>query len=273
MRKILIDADVLVYWCSFACQKMRYRYEGIEFEDHAKLREYLATKDLKPKEVEYEKYLDVLEEDIVDVVAQRAIDMIMDTCESDDLEFYLSGPTNFRTEIATLQPYKGNRNSEKPVHFEYAKHWFSTIATATSVDEEADDLLAQRQHELGYEGVIASIDKDLNMIPGRHFNWDKMLKYNVKPDDGDRWFWTQMLTGDKADNIPGINRCGPKTAEKILAECTGVDDRLEAVKRKYQKQYGDLWESAMNEVGQLLWMRRLPNQMWTIDNHKEVSGL
>lgn len=30
-------------------------------------------------------------------------------------------------------------------------------------------------------------------------------------------FWTQMLTGDTTDNIPGCKGIGPKKAEKILA--------------------------------------------------------
>lgn len=272
-RPVLVDADVLVYWCSFACQKYRYSYDGIEFDDYAKLRDHLKGIDLKPNEVDFEKILDVLDEEMVDVIAQKAITMIEDTCESDNLEFYLTGDTNFRTEIATLAPYKGNRKSDKPVHFEYARHYFKTIATAISEGEEADDLLSKRQHELKYQGIIATIDKDLNMIPGRHFDWNKMKKYVVQPDDGDRWFWTQLLTGDKADNIPGINRCGPVTADKILIDCKTTDERFEAVKKKYVKQYGDLWEEAMTEIGQLLWMRRRPDEMWTPATHKQLSDL
>lgn len=273
-RPVLVDADILIYYTAFASQKMRYFYEGVEYADHETLRAYLAKQDLKPKDVDYEKRLEVYEDDVFYIVAAKAEEMIAEMCGSNNLELYVSGPSedNFRNEVATIKKYKGNRTAPKPEKFELAREYYLSKATAVSAGEEADDLLAIRQAELNYEGIIASIDKDLNQIPGRHFNWDKEARYIVTPEDGDWFFWYQMLTGDRADNIPGIPRHGDKTAKKVL---DGLDknERVEAVIEKYKKTYGESWEDAMTEVGRLLWMRRQPEQMWTLERHKDYSEL
>lgn len=270
--RVLVDADVLVYWTAFAMQKMRYYYEGEMYPDYAALLEHLAAKGLKPNQVEYDKELEILPDDRFPLIASRAIEMIEKQTGSTNLEFYLSGDTNFRTEVATIKEYKGNRTADKPVKYEMAKDYFTSMAKSVSVNEEADDVIAIAQIDSGCKCIIATIDKDLNQIPGRHFDWGKELKYTVGQDDGDRYFWTQMLTGDRADNIPGIPRVGDKTAAKLL---DGMDasQRIDLVTSKYRETYGTGWEDALTEVGQLLWMRRAPGQMWTLDKHEEYSKL
>jgi len=275
-RPILVDADVLVYWTSFACQKTRYIYNDHHFEDHKKLREHLALSELKPKDVEFEKYIDVLDDNQFYIICDKVLEMIREDTMSSNLELYVSGDTNFRNDIATLKKYKGNRTADKPLKYGLARDYWLSKAFKVSSNQEADDDMAIRQVELNYEGVIATIDKDLNMIPGRHFNWQKEKGqgrlYKVDPDNADRWFWTQMLTGDTADNIPGIKRCGEKTAEKLL-DGLDTDGRMNVVLGKYREQYGKTADEALTEIGRLLWMRRQPEQMWTFDNHKEFSGL
>lgn len=275
MNKVLVDGDVLVYWTAFACQKMRYIYNGIQYDDFKTLREHLATKDLKPAEVEYEKLLDVLPDDRLEVVCRNVYDMIRDETNSTDIEIYLSGDRddNFRHGIATLKKYK-DRQAEKPVKFALAREYWENESFQISKGQEADDDIAIRQIDLGCTAVIATIDKDLDMIPGAHFNWKKEAgygrKYFVQPERAERWFWKQMLMGDSADNIPGIKGCGPKTAEKLIVKGEGRGNWIDVVVSKYKEQYGDSWKDAINEIGQLLWMRRKPGQLWTLNSHEEV---
>jgi len=64
--------------------------------------------------------------------------------------------------------------------------------------------------------VIAHIDKDLNQIPGKHYNYNKLTMYDVTVTEAERHLFKQVLMGDSTDNITGIPGVGPKTAEKIL---------------------------------------------------------
>ena len=109
--------------------------------------------------------------------------------------------------------------------------------------------------------VGASPDKDLNNTPGERYNFIKNEHYTITPEEASYNFYRQMLTGDTADNIPGINGIGPKKSEKLLAPWMGDKEMEEVVFNQYQKQYDNPYE-AMTEVGRLLWMRREDNEMW-----------
>ena len=72
-----------------------------------------------------------------------------------------------------------------------------------------------------------------------------------------KFFYKQILTGDRADNIVGLYGIGPKKAEKILADCkTEQDFYLECL-----HQYGGE-EDRVVENARLLWLRRYPEQLW-----------
>jgi hypothetical protein len=70
--------------------------------------------------------------------------------------------------------------------------------------------------EEGLKPVVCHIDKDLNMIPGWHWNFKKKELYYTSPQDSFVFMSLQLLTGDAADNIPGIWGIGPNKAENIL---------------------------------------------------------
>ena len=71
---------------------------------------------------------------------------------------------------------------------------------------------------------------------------------------GDMFFYSQMLTGDSVDNIPGLRGCGPAKAYKVLKDCKNEQDLFEAVQWEYEAQLKDDWQEYMLEQGQLLWM-------------------
>jgi 5'-3' exonuclease len=105
--------------------------------------------------------------------------------------------------------------------------------------------------------IICTTDKDLNMIRGWHYNMRKNEKFWVDEDDTLYTFYTQVLTGDRVDNIPGLHGIGPKKAEKILKGCKTEDQLYEAVLKAYDNN-----EEYLCEQAQLLWIRRKPNQLW-----------
>lgn len=188
-------------------------------------------------------------------------DPIVDVME---FEFYLTGKTNFRNDIAVTRTYKGNRKSEKPVHLQALRnHLVEVWGAVVSEGNEADDILAIRQTELGDDSIIISLDKDLDMVKGWHYNFVKRDKYYITAEQGMLNFYTQILTGDKVDNIQGVYRCGPKKAEKILQDCKTELDMWEAVVEAHGSE-----ERALEDA-RLLWMQTKEGELWLPPNQRE----
>ena len=85
---------------------------------------------------------------------------------------------------------------------------------------EADDLVsiwAREALDRKEEYVICGIDKDLLQIPGHHYNYGKDTWQLINEEEALHNLYIQCLTGDNADNIPGLKGIGPKKAAKILA--------------------------------------------------------
>jgi DNA polymerase-1 len=127
-----------------------------------------------------------------------------------------------------------------------------------SEGEEADDLIAIEATNLGPDTVIASIDKDFMQVPCRHYNFLKDQWAKVEEFEGLRFFYSQILTGDAVDNIIGLHRVGPKTAEKMLKDCKTEQELYEACVDAYGGDVDRVLENA-----RLLWLRRYVGEMWT----------
>jgi DNA polymerase-1 len=100
---------------------------------------------------------------------------------------------------------------------------------------EADDVigtLAEQAHAQGIDVLISTGDKDLAQLvrPGvtlintmTNTTMDVggvFDKFGVKPEQIVDFL---SLTGDSVDNVPGVAKCGPKTAAKWLAEYGTLD--------------------------------------------------
>jgi 5'-3' exonuclease len=105
------------------------------------------------------------------------------------------------------------------------------------------------------------------MIPGRHYNFVKNQHINISYEEGIKRFYMQLLTGDSTDNIPGLPKVGPKTAEKILNRCDDEECYKEKVFEAYKSKYSDLDDVAIlervNLIGKLLWIRRKEDEDWS----------
>jgi hypothetical protein len=193
------------------------------------------------------------------------IDGITNAVDADEVQVHLSGKGNFRERIATIKPYKGNRDPDhKPKHGEdIVKYIMDNYPHVVADGEEADDTLGYTQTMLRkedpYSSVIVSTDKDMFMIPGLNYNWVAEKYYDISKAEADRFFWTQMLTGDSTDNIPGVPKIGPVKAEKILDTKETWSEMYMAVLDQYLTAYENGYE-AMVENARLLWIRRTPNE-------------
>lgn len=172
---------------------------------------------------------------------------------------YLTGKRNFRTEIATTAPYKGNRKAAKPKHYDLLRKYMRDAWSFKLIeDQEADDAIGIAAYEMQVgEYCVCSIDKDLDMIRGDHFNFVKNEFYFVDEEQAIKNFYKQILVGDRVDNIIGIKGIGPVKAERLLKECKDEKEMYLTVLEAYK---GD--DKRVLENAQLLWIRREPNQMW-----------
>ena len=198
--------------------------------------------------------------------------MLEELNTNNEFQLYLTGAGNFRY---TVYPeYKGNRVQPRPAHLMAVKQhlkekWGAAIAEGC----EADDLIsvdACQANKEGREVLLVHVDKDLDQIPGVHYQWKmsgqvngkrwvkEARRYHISPLDGLRFFYTQLLTGDRADNIKGVKGIGPAKAEKILEGLTEECDLLNAVRNYYSSDE----ELLMN--GQCLWLWKEMNGTWKI---------
>ena len=108
------------------------------------------------------------------------------------------------------------------------------------------------------ESIMVHIDKDLNQFRGWHYNYRKKEKYHVSEFEGLVSFYTQILTGDRIDNIVGLKGIGPAKAAKILKDCKTEEELFKAVLEAYE---GD--KDRVIENGKLLWLQRKEGDVWT----------
>lgn len=123
---------------------------------------------------------------------------------------------NFRKKI--LSTYKANRiGKRKPVCYSEVLEWIKrNYVTKMIPTLEADDVIGIAATHFKGQEVHCSGDKDFRSIPGIFYNFIKGELYHISEREADKWFYTQTLIGDKADNYDGCPGIGEKTAEKIF---------------------------------------------------------
>lgn len=219
--KALVDADILIYRFAFASEG-----DPAEFA-LARLSEFL--------------------------------DNLYVNLPVDEVEGYLTGKGNFRNEIAVTAPYKGTRKADKPYHFGLLREYMQKSWGFTEVEGiEADDKLGIEayKHE-PEETIIVSLDKDLDMIRGNHYNFVREEQYVITEEQAIRNFYLQMLTGDKVDNIIGLAGIGPVKSKKMLADCKTEKEMYDVVLAAYDNNLDRVVEN-----GRLLWILREEGQVW-----------
>ena len=190
-------------------------------------------KENEPEEFSWSSELRVEPLNFVLGTVKRMVSNIVEGCAADEYKIYLSAKKNFRHDRATLLKYKGNRDKRRaPLHIKDIREYLTNVHNAETWDNlEADDVLAMGQSK---DTVIASIDKDLLQIPGKHYNFVTGDKLLVCDDTAEKNRLVQILTGDSTDNIPGIYRVGRITALKILDACSDVDEMNQAIVDRWE---------------------------------------
>jgi len=179
INHLAVDADIVAYRCSFACEA---------------------------------EPVSVLHRTIDDFLNYMAVDSGVS-----DMTLYLTGKDNFRYKVATTRPYKGNRKkSTKPEHLQASRDYMVKKYKAMVVDGyEADDAIATHM-TIDPQTAHCGIDKDIKQIAGWHYNFVKKEWDEVTPDEAALLLWRQVLSGDSTDNIPGLKGIGAKKAERAV---------------------------------------------------------
>jgi len=195
---------------------------------------------------------------------------ILDSVEAESWQGYLTGKGNFRDHVATILPYKGTRDrGSRPFHWTSVSTYLIQSRHCVVVDGmEADDAISIEQVANNGSTIICSRDKDLRMVPGWHYTWpswkqEERFPYYVTEIDGLRFFYTQLLVGDRSDNILGLHGVGPK-ARSVgrLQELSTEEELFEEVAEQYRLRFGGWWPMFMIENGRLLWMKRSMEDDW-----------
>lgn len=268
----LVDGDIPLYSCGFAAQKNKYSvgyttYGDVVCVDCDNKKE--ANK--IAEQMEGEVFTTIEVEPLANALhnVDTLMNKILETTLSDTFGVFISGKGNFREGL--VDNYKANRD---PTH---KPHWYSEIKShlirnygAVVVDgQEADDAMSIAQwasfrDEEAEPTIICTIDKDLDMVPGYHYNWNKDEIYEVGLLQGTRCFYKQIIKGDKSvDNIDGLYHLTKKKAtKKVLAPIESMEDE----KDMWSYVLG-LFEGIDEDVvitnARLLWMRREEDEIWS----------
>lgn len=229
---------------------------------------------------------------VADVLHLR-LENIKTACKTDKdpILYYTSGHT-FRYDVAKRKPYKGQRRENKPYHFDNLTVYGRDILGAKEITGiEADDALSIDHCNSNGTSILVSRDKDLKQCRGFFYGWELYLQPSIGPlyidtvgelelspkndkivGTGEAFFWSQVLTGDTADNTPGLPKCGPVAAYGLLNPITAsyragnIDEatclaQLEkVVQRAYKEVYGATWKEEMQEQVTLHWLVRSLNE-------------
>lgn len=228
---LLIDADYIVYQAGFASESSGYLLEaelpsGKVLYGHADTAAGakvwldrdnfpLGTKIREPERVVNEAPLGHAKQfvrKICEKIERQSAELYGKLYSSgaqippDEVHYYLTdGPTNYRIEMATIRPYKGNRASlHKPFWYKELREFLQERYNAQMVRGcEADDqVLIDAEKLRGIDdAVVASVDKDHRQWPGLLYNWRSETLELISQEEGLVNFYRQILRGDVTDNI------------------------------------------------------------------------
>lgn len=169
--------------------------------------------------------------------------------------------------IGETKPYKGQRVPNKPFHYDNLTAMLRAYDAVEVGGIEADDAMATH-HSIKANTVLCSRDKDFKQVPGLLYSWElgRQPRWGpdiITPEAGMKFFLSQMLTGDVADNIPGLPNVGVKYVQSIFHQ--NVHEMFSTVKEKYKEIKGVVWEEYFTEQATLLWLQRSPGEWWSWD--------
>ena len=246
-----LDLDLVVYMLGSVHDNRHWMYKGMKWNSKKELNIQLKADGVDTNSIPLSVNPSSLKR-----VKESVVSYVDGIIEKVDCEVFghLSGKSNFRHDIATILPYKGNRVSDKPYHYDNIRQFLVEYYNAeVSMGYEADDAIGLNHDP--EEDVIITRDKDLNVIPGLHYDWEKDSCFYVTEAEANRNFFKQMLTGDTTDNIMGLFGIGPKNVLcKKVDDMEDASDMYQLVLEEYTRRFGNYGITFFKENAKLLWI-------------------
>jgi hypothetical protein len=157
---------------------------------------------------------------------------------------FIGGEGNFRKTIATHKPYKGNRPPEPEFMVKWkgiiTHHLINKWGFVACNGIEADDAVSIAMNKLPElaNPILCHIDKDLNQVPGNHYNYQKKVFYHVDEEVAWKTLLAQVLMGDGTDNIAGLPGVGEAKVSKFMIGTT-YEECLSSVENGFIKYYAE----------------------------------
>lgn len=187
----------------------------------------------------------------LDVMVER----ILEETDARSHKIYLSDCKENNYRYKYLPTYKANRTKPHPIHLAVLKErLINRWGAEVTPNQEADDALGIEQSK-GNDTIICTIDKDLKQVPGKHYNFVKQEFSQVDYLEGMANFYEQLLVGDRADNVLGVDGIGVVKAAKAMAYMESELDMFDYVRAKYNDDV-----RLLNNM-RVLWVRRLPEEI------------
>jgi len=310
-RLLVVDSDTILYSSAAQQQENKcnvvHKASGREklFDSKTLFNEWIKSQDKwKKDEFDFQTVSNVVGEPRFAFQSiKQKVEKIVEAARCDDFVLCIEGEGNFRKDFeAKYVDYKGQR-ADKPLLFNECREFFLKKykdKVIQAVGKETDDVvntLAWESYKKGLKArdqskanvVLSYVDKD---IAANSRGW--LLNYN-KLEDGIYWndsftqsknFAIQILEGDAADNIYGIEKLseitrerfkikvkgvGKATANKILADCKTEKELAMRIYECYTSSWEDSWYERMNEMGFFLYLLRSENDKWNLDNYLKTG--
>lgn len=197
-RTILFDGDVAAYQFGFALERAT-EWPGGLWTLHARFGEASMALD------------HFLASFMIDLKGDKLVIVLSDDDEA----------ANWRYKLAA--DYKANRKGKRrpmlhPALRQHMKDEYDVFQRPTLEGDDTLGILLTSNRIIKGEKICVSIDKDMQTIPGLHYNTNKrddgVVEVSVAAADYAHMF--QTLTGDLVDNYPGCKGVGKVAAARIL---------------------------------------------------------
>jgi DNA polymerase-1 len=176
------------------------------------------------------------------------LEILTNSIDVQEVILCMSGSGNFRK--ALRSSYKSHRPPPPQIISETrARVLREYPGVLTWPGLEGDDVVGIHSDIPG--AIIWSEDKDLLQLPGIHLGGGE--EFVITPEDGMRFFYTQVLAGDPADGYPGCPGIG-KIKAYTLMEDAHVEDMWDLVCLTYELHGSTESEAVSN--AQMAWLLR-----------------
>lgn len=302
-KLLLVDADTILYSAASMQQTNKCLVTNLEqdrkklFESKTEFNNWVKANNRDKSNYSCETVSEISGEPrFAFQTIKQKIENIVEVSGCSDYRVCIQGEGNFRKFYESkFVDYKGQRGP-KPLLFQECFEYMEKKymgKCVVSEGEETDDYVnynawdsytkaKKARNKSKADIVVAFVDKDITSNGrGLFLNYNKLDSGVFWQDEKSQYteFWTQVLVGDQADNIPGLekvsaitkerfnirtNTVGPVAASKLLEGLKTEKEMSERVIECYSASWEEDWEQRLQDNAFFLYLRRKPNEMFNV---------